>query len=166
MKPFIGNRKYLDTIEMKSEYLILRDNDFKAATLLEKQGLYNDAIYMYIQTMEKEIKGYICGKIDSANPYFSQKLRDIGHSLDKSIEFLIELLAGNDEILKKQLTEQIKIGVFQNINFSRLYNDCRYPAYNSRREQYFALCIDKEDCQRISKISQQLTQFIHDFDRI
>lgn len=56
---FVGNRKYLDTIEMKAEYLSLRDNNLAAAKLLESQGLYNEAIYMYIQTMEKEIKGYI-----------------------------------------------------------------------------------------------------------
>lgn len=166
MKVFVGNRKYIDTIEMKAEYLSLRDNNLAAAKLLESQGLYNEAIYMYIQTMEKEIKGYICGKVNSANPYFSQKLREVGHSLDKSIDFLIELLSGNNDILKKQLTEQIKIGVFQNINFSKLYNDCRYPSYNTYKEQYFILCLDKEDCQRISKISQKLTRFIQDFDRI
>ena len=47
---------------------------------------------MYVQAMEKKIKGYICGKVDALNPYFAEKLRDIGHSLDKSIEFLIEMI--------------------------------------------------------------------------
>lgn len=166
MKPFIGSRKYLDAEEMKAEYLALRNNNLKAARALESQGLYNESVYMYIQSMEKEIKSYICGKVNSANPYFSQKLRDVGHSLDKSIDFLIELLAGNNEVLKKQLVTQIKTGVFQNINFSKLYNDCRYPAYNSYQAQYFILHISREDCERISQISQQLTRFIHDFDRI
>ena len=167
MKKFVGNRKYLDTTEMKAEYLSLRDSNLQAAKILEKQGLYKEAIYMYIQAMEKEIKGHICGKVDSANPYFSEKLRaEVGHSLDKSIDFLIEILAGNDSTLKDQLIDQIKIHVLENINFSRLHNDCRYPAYNLSQKQYFILCIDKHDCERISHIYQKLTQFICDFDRI
>ena len=166
IKPFIGSRRYLDAEEMKAEYLSLRNSSLKAARALENQGLYNESVYMYIQAMEKEIKSYICGKVNSANPYFSKKLRDVGHSLDKSIDFLIELLAGNDDALKNQLITQIKTGVFQNINFSKLYNDCRYPSYNLYKNRYFVLHISREDCERISQISQQLTRFIHDFDRI
>ena len=166
MKPFIGNRKFLNATEMKSEYQALKESNYKAAIKLEEQGYYNEAVYMYIQAMEKEIKGYICGKVDSTNPYFSQKLRDIGHSLDNSIDFLIELLAGNNDALKEQLMVQIKQGVFQNIRFSKLYNDCRYPMYNTHEQKYYILVINKEDCKRVAKISQQLTKFIQDFDRI
>ena len=72
----------------------------------------------------------------------------------------------NDDALKNQLITQIKTGVFQNINFSKLYNDCRYPSYNLYKNRYFVLHISREDCERISQISQQLTRFIHDFDRI
>lgn len=166
MKQFIGHRKYLDATEMKLVYQDMRDRDYAATKALQWEGIYNEAIYMYIQAMEKQIKAYICGKVNATNPYFSQKLRNIGHSLDNSIDFLIELLAGHNEVLKEQLTEQIKTGVFQNVKFSKLYNDCRYPSYNSFKEQYFILQLEKRDCERVADICEQLTKFIQDFDRI
>ncbi len=166
MKTNVGKYKMIDATDMKDSYGTLKNRDMTAADLLERQGLYNQAIYMYIQGMEKEIKAYICGKVNAANPYFSQKLRDVGHSLDKSIDFLIELLAGNDESLKTQLAVQIKEGVFQDIYFAKLYNDCRYPNYNQYKEQYHILELGREDCERIRQISQRLTQYIRDFDRL
>ena len=63
MQKFIGHRKYVNALDMKSEYMALGKHNEKSAILLEKQGLYNEAVYMYIQAMEKKIKGYICGKI-------------------------------------------------------------------------------------------------------
>ena len=166
MSNYVGFLKYVDALELKTEYMALSKKNETAARLLENQGLYNEAIYMYIQSMEKKIKGYICGKINSATPYFADKLREVGHSLDKSIDFLIEILAGNDNILKIQLTDQIKSGVFQNINFSQLHNNCRYPKYNYRKKDYSILYIKKEDCSRIAKINDKLDNFIKSFDRL
>ena len=86
MNKFVGQRKYVNAMDMKLEYTSLSRQNEKAAILLQRQGLYSEAVYMYIQAMEKKIKGDICGKIDASNPYFSQKLRDVGHSLDMSID--------------------------------------------------------------------------------
>ena len=163
---YVGYLKYVDAIELKAEYMVLGNKNENAALLLENQGLYNEAVYMYIQSMEKKIKGYICWKINSATPYFADKLKEVGHSLHKSIDFLIEILAGNDNILKIQLTEQIKSGVFQNINFSQLHNNCRYPKYNYHKKDYSVLYITKEDCSRIAKINNKLNTFINNFDRL
>ena len=166
MKNFIGHRKYVNTLDMKVEYMSLARQNEKAAILLQKQGLYNEAVYMYIQAMEKKIKGYICGKIDASNVYFSNKHREVGHSLDMSIDFLIEILSGNNETLKQQLSLQLKSGVFENINFSKLHNDCRYPNYNSYEKKYFILDIDYQDCLRVSNMNTKLEKFINDFDRL
>ena len=161
MKKFIGKQKFeTETLAVKEIYIALAKKDEYAACKLVN---FN---YMYVQAMEKKIKGYICGKVDVLNPYFAEKLRDIGHSLDKSIEFLIEILAGNNNTLKIQLTEQLKSGVFQNINFSYLHNDCRYPKYNSFRKCYSILQFSKEDCLRIADINKQLDRFIEAFDRL
>ncbi|MCI6017243.1 MAG: hypothetical protein MRZ59_00085 [Clostridiales bacterium] len=166
MQNFVGYQKYANEVELKVEYLSLGKKNEEAAILLEKQGLYNEAVYMYIQSMEKKIKGYICGKINVTTPYFAEKLREIGHSLDKSTDFLIEILAGGNNILKMQLNEQIKSGVFQNINFSQLHNNCRYPKYNYHKKSYSVLYIKKEDCLRISEINRKLDSFINSFDKL
>lgn len=167
MRKNIGRQKIeTDTLSVKETYISLAKKDEQAARKLVDCDLYNEAIYMYVQAMEKKIKGYICGKVDALNPYFAEKLRDIGHSLDKSIEFLIEILAGNNNTLKIQLTEQLKFGVFQNINFSQLHNDCRYPKYNSFKKCYSILQFSKEDCLNIADINKQLDRFIEAFDRL
>lgn len=166
MQNFLGHRKYVNSRFMKDEYFLLAERNKKSAVLLEEQGFYNEAIYMYIQSMEKQIKGYICGKINSSNPYFSKKLRDIGHSLDLSIDFLIEILAGNNNVLKEQLTLQLKKNVFQDINFSIIYNSCRYPSYNFHKQNYSILYLDKKDCQKVASVCEKLNDFISDFDRL
>lgn len=166
MKKYIGTRRYVSAPEMKETYMSLGRNDENAAILLAQQRLYNEAVYMHIQAMEKKIKGYICGKINVSNPYFSKKLRDIGHSLDVSIDFLIEILGGNNDALKSQLSVQLKSGVFENIRFSNLYNASRYPCYDSNGKRYSVLEIGKEDYLKIANIGKKLDKFIEDFDRL
>ena len=70
------------------------------------------------------------------------------------------------EILKNQLSIQIKSNVFQDIKFSRLYNDCRYPSFNPGKNSYFVLSVSKEDCTRVADINKRLDNFIVSFDRI
>ena len=108
MTKYIGQRTKITTEEIKERYITLGKNNEKAAKVLEQQGLYNEAVFMYIQAMEKKIKGYICGKINSENPYFARKIREMGHSLDSSVDFLIEILSGNDENLKAQLSKLLR----------------------------------------------------------
>lgn len=166
MKKYIGKREFVSGTDMGETYASLAAADEKAALCLEREKLYNEAVYMHIQSMEKKIKGYLCRKIDASNPYFSQKLRDIGHSLDESIDFLIEILAGNDDLLKEQLSHQLKTNVFGDIRFSRLYNECRYPHYNYQKNDFSVLRINKEDCQKISGMNSALDHFIASFDRL
>ena len=99
-------------------------------------------------------------------PFYANKLKEIGHSLDKSIVFLIEILSGNNVTLKTQLEKQLLVGVFENIRFLGLYNNCRYPKYVDKCEKYLVLHISEEDCIRIKNISQKLDCFISDFYKI
>jgi HEPN domain-containing protein len=104
----IGNDKCLhNSIDVAFTYQKLAEDNRKSADLLFNHSLYNEAAYFYIQTMEKIIKEEICKIVDVTNPYFSDKLRNIGHSLDLSVSFLIEILSGNNELLKNQLTAQL-----------------------------------------------------------
>ena len=52
-KNFIGYRQYINVTDVSLEYSMLGKKNEEAAVLLEKQGFYNEAVYMYIQAMEK-----------------------------------------------------------------------------------------------------------------
>lgn len=164
---YIGRRRYFkDGTEMKSEYMKLAINNQKAAELLKVQELYSESVYMYIQSMEKKIKSYICGIINVNLPYYADELRRIGHSLSGSISFLIKILSRNNAVLEKQLEKQLLSDVFEEIFFSRLYNECRYPNYHSRTEQYSILNISLEDCKRIERIAEKLDKYLNSFNKL
>lgn len=163
---YIGQNTHISSTEMADEYLHLAMMDLFAAEILSSQELYNQSVYMYIQSMEKKIKSSICQKINVALPFYADKLREIGHSLDKSILFLIEILSSNDSNLKSQLEKQLLIGVFENIRFLGLYNNCRYPKYNSKFGNYSILKISKNDCERMKNIATKLDRFLADFYKL
>ena len=139
-KLYLGKSHYINNgIDMSDEYLNISKNDEKAAELLYLQSLYNQAVYFYIQSMEKYIKSAICRKIDVTNDYYADKLHMIGHSLDDAIDFFIEIVSGNNEMLKMQITEQLKKGVLKGVRFSAIYNAVRYPFYKNYNYKFTTL---------------------------
>ena len=84
----IGKRQYIkDNMEVADTYLRIAQKDEEAAIELEKQKLYNQSAYFYIQAMEKQVKNHIARKVDITNEYFANKLsKTMGHSLDESLE--------------------------------------------------------------------------------
>lgn len=164
---YIGTRRYInDGIDMSSIYEQKAIHDENAAQLLASQGLYSQAVYFYIQSMEKNIKAHICQKVDITQSYYANRLRKMGHSLDSSIYFLIEVLAGNNEIIREQISKQILSGVFQDIRFSSLHNNVRYPLYHSDTQNYSMLEISESDCYRIQEIHLCLKRFLKDLYKI
>lgn len=164
---YIGTRKYInDGIDMASIYEKKAIKDEQAAHLLASQGLYSEAIYLYIQSMEKSIKSHICQKLDITQPYYADRLRQMGHSLDSSIHFLIEILSGNNEIIREQISKQILSGVFQGIQFSSLHNNIRYPLYHPQTKSYSMLEVSGNDCYRIQEINECLKRFLKDLYKI
>ena len=80
---YLGKLRYVNNgIDMSTEFETIARQDEKTADLLCKQGLYNQSMYYYIQSMEKFIKSYICKKIDITNDYYANRLRQLGHSLE------------------------------------------------------------------------------------
>lgn len=163
---YIGHNVHSNSIEMSDEYLKIAASDLSAAEILNSNRLYNQAVYMYIQSMEKKIKSYICRKINVALPFYADKLREIGHSLDKSIIFLIEILSSDNNNLKAQLEQQLLEGVFENIRFLGLYNNCRYPRYSNKFSDYAVLKLSEKDCGRMKKIAEKLDRFLADLYKI
>lgn len=155
----LGKCRYINNgIDMSGEYLKIAQDDEKAARLLYQQNLYNQAVYFYIQSMEKYIKSAICRKIDVTNDYYANKLRVLGHSLDDAIDFFIEIVSGNNEILKMQITEQLKNSVLRGIRFSTIYNAVRYPFYKSHN--YKLTEMSENDCEQMREICNLLKNYI------
>lgn len=119
---YLGNRKFLkDSLEVANQYLRVADNDEKSAKTLEDIGLYNQAAYFYIQAMEKQIKANIAQIVDVTNTYYKDLLRKtIGHSLDKSLDILVQIYAKGNEVIEEQLRQQLLNTVLQDIRFSAL----------------------------------------------
>lgn len=158
----IGKIRYVkDATEIDYEYNFYALNDEKSAKLLFDNGFYNQAAYYYIQAMEKIVKAAISAKVDVTNIYYATKLKAIGHSLDLAIDFFLELLVyGKDDMLTKQLENQLKTVVFKNIRFGSLHNNIRYPVYNERWHSYGILEISKEDCEELGHILQVLKEYM------
>jgi HEPN domain-containing protein len=156
---YLGKRNKINSgLGISEQFLDMAKSDEEAAQLLYKSKHYNHAIYFYIQSMEKYIKGFICKKINATNPYFAESLRNLGHSLDKATDFFIEIVSGNDETLKHQISVQLKQDVFKNIRFSAIYNAVRYPFYTNNT--YTVTEMSKEDCDTLQEIYNSLKKYI------
>ena len=71
----VGKKISLQTsLDVANEYREIAEKDLKAAQLLMSNGLYNEAYYYYVQSMEKSIKKKICEIIDVTNPFFANQM--------------------------------------------------------------------------------------------
>ncbi|MBE5962457.1 MAG: hypothetical protein E7256_13955 [Lachnospiraceae bacterium] len=158
---YIGKKsRLLNRIDVATEYARLAKNDWKAAELLHDNGLYNEAVYYYVQTMEKRIKEKICCIVDITDPDYSNRMRTFGDSLDGAIEFLIEILSGHDKIQHEKLTDEIVRGILQDINFSKLHNNVCNPAYDHHKKEYTSLEIPSEECTNIKEMAERLEAYL------
>lgn len=157
----IGKKNFyndsLDIVEVYKQYSL---NDEKSGDLLRNNGMYSEAIYMYIQSMEKYIKHQIARKINVTNPTFAQLIRNTGHSLEKSIDLLLEIYSKGDINLKNQIKEQIDKNVFKNININALQNNLRYPHYDNYHKNYFTIDVSNNECVIIKNMLTSLKKYI------
>ena len=70
------------------------------------------------------------------------------------------------KILKAQLSKLLREEVFQNLRFSTLYNECRYPRFDSRTNTYSVVHITKIDCKRVADMNMLLDKYMCGFDRL
>lgn len=154
---FIGKRNSVESsLQVAEAFHDLAKSNFDSAVLLQNNGLYNEAAYFYIQSMEKYVKEQICNKIDVSNPYFAEKLRSTGHSLDMSINFLIEIYGTSDEALKQQLEIIFLKTILKNTVFGKLNSILRYPTYNYHKEKYTLINVDFKNCEQLKQMTLNL----------
>ena len=163
----LGKRKIIsDSFDVAENYLEIAKNDEAAAVVLKRQRLFNQAGYFFVQAMEKQIKYHIAKKINVLNPHFAEEIRKtMGHSLDESLNLLFQVYTGNNEVLFNQLNAQLKIQVFQELNFSALHNKVRYPVYSSKFQNYSSLELVERDCEALQNMLMLLKKYLHDISR-
>ena len=160
---YLGNRKFLkDSLEVAHEYLKTAMQDEKSAVILESRELYNQAAYFYVQAMEKQIKAKIAQIVDVTNAYYKEMIKKtIGHSLDKSIEILVQIYGkGNAMVEDRLLTKVLK-----DIKFSALHNKTRYPDFDENKKKYAVIEMGKIDCVELAKMLKALKQYLTDLER-
>ena len=110
---YLGKKEYISTNQnLEEKYSEIAQKDEKSAKILEREGLYNQAAYFYIQSMEKYIKSNIAKKINLTNQYFADEMRKtMGHSIDGALELLLKVYTVNNPTLEKHMKEQL-LGLF------------------------------------------------------
>jgi hypothetical protein len=164
---YLGKRVYLNNVmDIADNYHETAEKNKKSADILFKNGLYNESAYFYIQAMEKYVKEQICRKIDVSNNYYAEKLRETGHSLDKSVDFLIQIYSGNNELIKNQIYNQIVINIFEKNKFEKLNNTLRYPFYNYHNKEYSFINMDYNSCIKLQNMTTALIKFMNDLYKL
>ncbi len=159
---FIGKQEYLnDSLQVAEIYKQTAKSDEISADLLYKNKLFNQSAYFYVQSMEKYIKYYIASTIDITKKYFADEIRKtMGHSLEMSINFFINIYASNNETQKLQMQYQINKNILEDINFKGLHNNVRYPLYKENYSNYSMLKIEQKDCQKLKNILNNLKNYL------
>lgn len=159
----LGKRHYSSaSIEIAEQFEKIAVKDEKSADILYVNALYNQSAYFYIQAMEKYIKSYISRKIDITNQFYADKFREMGHSLDKSVEFFIEIMTGNSPVLRSQMEYQIKEVILKNVRFSQLHNNLRYPFYLKTNAEYGVDEMGRVDCEELRSMCRNLKKYLSD----
>lgn len=160
-----GKPLYIDdAVQMSNLYADISREDEKASKILFEQGLYNQAVYFLIQSMEKYIDSIICRKIDISNSYFSEWLRKNAHSIEKNIDFLVDIEISRNEVLNNSIGDLIKNKILMGVRFSKLHNNVRYPYYNEYKGNYMLIQMTSEDYCEIAKIFDTLKKTLTDLE--
>lgn len=163
---YFGKRIIISKPEdIADEYNKIAQDDLRAAITLEKSGLYNQAGYYYFQSMEKRIKYHIAKRTNIINDYFAESIRrTMGHSLNHSIDLLLEIYSGNDQIKRKQLKDMMEHYVFMNTDFSIMNNKFRYPSYSRFHKNYTIIKLSAEDCRNLNAMQERLDKYLIEMD--
>ena len=117
--------------------------------------------------MEKQIKNHIARKINLMNKYFAEEIsKTMGHSLNRSLELLIKVYCGNDQVMFEQMSQQLNKHVLKEINFRFLNNSLRYPIYSDKYGNYTLINLTKSDCEVLREILFSLKKYLDDLGRV
>lgn len=123
-------------VNVAAEFLQLAREDERASEHLADNQQYRQACYFTIQAMEKFIRAKVFTLVNPNLEYFREKNRS--HSLESAVDFLIEIVS-DQEIVREQVSAQLKNHVLGNTRYNHLHNNLRYPTYFQRYDSYSVL---------------------------
>lgn len=141
--------------------MIAKEEEYSAEILVEKNQ-YRQACYFLIQSMEKYIRSKIFTMVNPNLEYFRKK--NLNHSLDTAVESLIEIMS-TDEVIRTQISNQIKNYVLNKDAYRYLHNNLRYPAYFDKFNSYSILQVTKKDYDILKNSLESLKIFLSDLDK-
>jgi len=156
----IGKLKHKITVY--EEFSILAKEEEYSAEILASNNQYRQACYFLVQAMEKLIRAKIFSRINPNLEYFREKNRN--HSLDASVEFLVETIS-NDKNIQEQVSNQIRKFVLNESSYRFLHNNLRYPFYSERFDSYSILEVEEKDYNILKKSIDSLKIFLNELDK-
>ena len=154
---YIGKLKH--NIIISDNYQQIANADEKAAIILAKSELFEQACYCILQAMEKTIRAKIFTLVDAKNPYFREKNKS--HCVENAANFLLDILS-SDEIVKKQIKQQMTDLVLKDTKYSFLHNCLRYPNYSEKYNNFSKLTADQSDFDELYNRLAMLKKFLKD----
>lgn len=146
-------------IDVSHELLKIANEDELAGDTLADAGLYRNATYFYIQSMEKRVRSRAFELIDPKNPHW--RISNQHHDLYTSVSFLVQVL-GMDTLIAKQVNDMINKYVIDDINFRVLHNSLRYPYFSEKFQSYSCVDYSENDCNEIRKKLAFLKNLLRD----
>ncbi len=129
---FIGKQRRVGTFAEAFRSLYAEDE--RAAETLQRDGCHRQAVYFFIQTMEKLTRFAIFSEVspevlDKNGTTYRE--RTLTHNLDELLTVLLEVYKEiiNDSRVSEQIEKQLSEHVLQGVRFGVLHNDVRYPRY-------------------------------------
>jgi len=153
--------KHRHKVNVSYELRRIAEEDNKAGDVLREAGLFRNAAYFYIQSMEKRVRSQAFLIVDPANRYWRETNQH--HDLYSSVGFLIEAL-GMDTLVAKQVKDMINTYVIDDINFRLLHNSLRYPYYSEQRSSFSCVDYSEQDCDIIHNKLKFLINLLHDLN--
>ena len=149
--------------DLAATYAALAMEDEAAGRTLMNTQSYRQAIYFFIQAMEKYVRYGIFSVVDPHQEQFRERART--HNLDELLEFLVEV-SSDDARLRKQVQKQLDDLVLEGVRFGMLHNNIRYPWYSKHFNSYSLLHVVVEDAQEMEAKLDKLKAFVADFHRL
>ena len=166
---FVGRQRYVE--DLAEAYAALSAEDEQAARVLQQAGCHRQAVYFYVQAMEKIARSAIYTEVaeddtDGAGNTYCDRTRT--HNLDDLLSLLLEVYQSliEDPRVCEQIERQMATYVLEGVHFGHLHNDVRYPRFLERRGTHSVLQLSAQDTEAAAKKLARLRSFVEGFQQL
>lgn len=166
---FIGRQRRIGNFA--EAFRSVSAEDEKAADTLRRDGCHRQAVYFFMQAMEKLTRFAIFTEVSPSSldkDGTTYRERTLTHNLDDLLTVLLEVYQEtiNDPRVSEQISSQLSTHVLQGVRFGVLHNDVRYPRYLARKQSCLLLELSEKDSAKVSQMLARLKQFVEGFQQL